>query len=165
MEAILRVIAADREAALEELKAFLRIPSVSGDPARRGEVRRAAAWVADRLRGLGCQVEVLETPGHPIVYGEWMGAPGRPTLLVYGHYDVQPPEPLELWTTPPFEPVLRDGKLYARGAVDDKGQVLYEIEAARGLLRRDGRLPVNLKFLVEGEEEVGSPHFEQLLTA
>ncbi|MGH7406848.1 MAG: dipeptidase [Candidatus Methylomirabilales bacterium] len=165
MEAILRVIAADREAALEELKAFLRIPSVSGDPARRGEVRRAAAWVADRLRGLGCQVEVLETPGHPIVYGEWMGAPGRPTLLVYGHYDVQPEDPVDRWTSPPFEPAIREGAIYARGAADDKGQVFIHVKAAEAWLRAEGRLPLNLKFLIEGEEEVGSPNLEPFVAA
>src|SRR5207253_9246788 len=109
-------------------------------------------------------VAVLETDGLPAVYGEWMGAgPSAPTALVYGHHDVQPVDPLDLWTSPPFEPVVVDGELRARGSVDDKGQTFYEIEAARGLLRQEGALPVNLKFLVEGEEEVGSPHFEALL--
>ena len=165
MEAVLRAIAADREAALEELKAFLRIPSVSGDPARRGEVRRAAAWVAEFLRGFGCRVEVLETPGHPVVYGEWTGAPGRPTLLTYGHYDVQPEDPADRWTSPPFEPAVREGAIYARGAADDKGQVFIHLKAAEAWLRAEGRLPVNLKFLIEGEEEVGSPNLEPFVMA
>lgn len=165
MERVLRTIAADREASLEDLKTFLRIPSVSTDPARGGEVRRAARWLAERLSGLGCRVEVRETPGHPIVYGEWTGAPGRPTLLVYGHYDVQPEDPVEEWTSPPFEPAIRDGAIYARGAADDKGQVLIHLKAAEAWLRAEGRLPVNLKFLIEGEEEVGSPNLEPFVMA
>jgi len=165
MEPVLRAIAADREAALEQLKTFLRIPSVSSDPERRGEVQRAAAWVADRLRGLGCRVEVLETPGHPIVYGEWTGAPGRPTLLTYGHYDVQPEDPVDRWTSPPFEPAIREGAIYARGAADDKGQVFIHLKAAEAWLRTEGRLPLNLKFLIEGEEEVGSPNLEHFVAA
>jgi acetylornithine deacetylase/succinyl-diaminopimelate desuccinylase-like protein len=165
MESVLQAIAADREAALEELKAFLRIPSVSGDPARRAEVRRAATWVAEHLRGLGCRVEVMETPGHPIVYGEWTGAPGRPTLLTYGHYDVQPEDPVEGWTSPPFEPTVREGAIYARGAADDKGQVFIHLKAAEAWLHAERRLPVNLKFLIEGEEEVGSPNLEPFVAA
>jgi acetylornithine deacetylase/succinyl-diaminopimelate desuccinylase-like protein len=138
---------------------------VSGDPARRGEVRRAAAWVAEFLRGFGCRVEVLETPGHPVVYGEWTGAPGRPTLLTYGHYDVQPEDPVDRWTSPPFEPAVREGAIYARGAADDKGQVFIHLKAAEAWLRAERRLPVNLKFLIEGEEEVGSPNLELFVAA
>lgn len=144
---------------------WLRIPSISADPACAGEVRRSAEFCAARLTGAGFEnVEILETPGLPAVYAEWMHAGSTaPTVLVYGHHDVQPVDPLGEWGSPPFEPVIVDGECRARGAIDDKGQVLYQIEAARGLLERDGRLPVNLKFLIEGEEEVGSVHFESLL--
>ncbi|MCS7082937.1 MAG: dipeptidase [Bacteroidota bacterium] len=143
---------------LEELKDLLRIPSVSADPAHRADVARAAQWLADHLRGLGLEAEVLPTDGHPIVYAEWLGAPDAPTVLCYGHYDVQPPDPLELWESPPFEPTIRDGKLYARGASDDKGQAFLHLKALEAYLRAEGRPPVNVKFLLEGEEEVGSAH-------
>jgi acetylornithine deacetylase/succinyl-diaminopimelate desuccinylase-like protein len=149
----------------QHLLEWLRIPSISADPAHASDVRRSAEHAAELLRASGFDnVEILETPGLPSVYGEWTGAgPDAPTALVYGHHDVQPVDPLELWSSPPFEPVIADGEVRARGAVDDKGQTLYEIEAARGLLATEGRLPVNLKVLVEGEEEVGSPNFEDLL--
>ncbi len=160
-------VAAERERILATLFEWLRIPSISAHPDRAGDVRRSAEFTADLLREAGFEhVELLETEGAPSVYGDWLHAgPDSPTVVVYGHHDVQPADPLDQWRSPPFEPVVVDGECQARGAVDDKGQVLYEIEAARGLLRRDGRLPVNLKFLVEGEEEVGSPHFEALLHA
>jgi acetylornithine deacetylase/succinyl-diaminopimelate desuccinylase-like protein len=146
---------------------WLRIPSISSDPDHAGDVRASAGFCAERLREAGLEnVEVLETPGHPAVYADWMHAgTGAATVLIYGHHDVQPVDPLEEWTSPPFTPVIVDGECRARGAIDDKGQVLYEIEAVRGLIERDGRLPVNVKFLVEGEEEVGSAHFEALLEA
>lgn len=145
---------------------WLRIPSISAQPDHAPDVRASAEFAADLLRRAGFEhVQLIETPGAPSVYGDWLHAgPDAPTALVYGHHDVQPVDPLDEWTSPPFEPVIVDGELRARGAVDDKGQVLYEIEAARALLELDGRLPVNLRFLIEGEEEVGSPHFEQLLT-
>lgn len=147
---------------------WLRIPSISADPARGGDVRRSAAWVAGRLGEAGLErVQLLETAGGegwPSVYADWLHAgDDAPTVLVYGHHDVQPVDPESAWHAAPFDPVIVDGELKARGAIDDKGQVLYQIEAARGLLERHGRLPVNLKFLVEGEEEIGSVHFEQLL--
>ena len=144
---------------------WLRIPSVSAQPDHAGDVRRSAEFTAWLLDDAGLEhAEVLETPGLPAVYADWLHAgPDAPTVLVYGHHDVQPVDPLDEWTSPPFEPVLVEGECRARGAIDDKGQTLYEIEAARGLLAVDGALPVNLKFLVEGEEEVGSPHFEALL--
>lgn len=150
---------------VEHLLEWLRIPSVSADPARAGEVRASAAWVRDRLEEAGMEhAQLLETPGLPAVYADWLHAgPAAPTVLVYGHHDVQPVDPEADWGSPPFTPVIVDGECRARGAIDDKGQVLYQLEAARGLLAADGRLPVNLKFLVEGEEEVGSPHFEDLL--
>ncbi|HEY2429951.1 MAG TPA: dipeptidase [Acidimicrobiales bacterium] len=160
-------VEAEHDRIVATLLDWLRIPSISAQPDHAGDVRRSAALVAALMEEAGLTgVTVLETAGAPAVYGEWLGAgPDAPTVVVYGHHDVQPVDPLDLWTSPPFEPELRDGRCFARGAIDDKGQVLYELEAARGLLRSEGGLPVNLKFLVEGEEEVGSPHFEALLEA
>ncbi|HVA48725.1 MAG TPA: dipeptidase [Pirellulales bacterium] len=149
----------------EELCELLRIPSVSADSRHRADVRRAAEWVAAQLRGLEMKVELCETPGHPIVYAEWLGAPGAPTALVYGHYDVQPPDPLHEWHSPPFEPTRRDGNLYARGATDDKGQMFTHVKSAEAWMRTAGRLPVNVKFLIEGEEEVGSEHLDNFIAA
>ena len=156
---------AEEKRIVDTLFEWLRIPSISADPECAGDVRKSAEFCAELLRQAGLEnVTVLETPGLPSVYADWLHAgEDAPTVLVYGHHDVQPVDPLDEWTSPPFEPVIVDGECRARGAIDDKGQVLYEIEAARGLLARDGRLPVNLKVLVEGEEEVGSAHFEELL--
>lgn len=150
---------------LETLAAWLRIPSISASPQHAADVERSAAFCADLLREAGLEnVEVLPTAGAPAVYADWLHAgPNAPTVLVYGHHDVQPVDPLDAWVHPPFEPTVIGDELFARGAVDDKGQVAYQIEAARALLALDGALPVNLKFLIEGEEEVGSPHFEVLL--
>jgi acetylornithine deacetylase/succinyl-diaminopimelate desuccinylase-like protein len=146
-----------QERFLEDLKAVLRIPSVSTEERYAEDVRRCAEHVAQHLEHLGMhRVEVIPTEGHPIVYAEWLGAPGKPTALVYGHYDVQPVEPLDLWVTPPFEPDLRGGNLHARGAVDDKGQVYMHLKAIEGFMRVRGALPINLKILIEGEEENGS---------
>ncbi|MGH9058050.1 MAG: dipeptidase [Acidimicrobiales bacterium] len=159
---------ANRERIVETLFAWLRIPSVSADPDHAADVRASAGFVADRLKEAGLEhVTVIETGdgrGGPAVYADWLRAgPKAPTVLVYGHHDVQPVDPLGEWVSPPFVPVIVDGECKARGAIDYKGQVLYQIEAARALLAETGSLPVNLKFLVEGEEEVGSPHFERLL--
>lgn len=144
---------------LEGLKAWLRIPSISTLPEHAADVRRAAEFLRDQLEAAGLnQAEILEGPGHPLVYAEWLGAPGKPTLLLYGHYDVQPPDPLEEWKSPPFEPEIRDSNLYARGASDDKGQTWILVKAVEGWLRTYGQLPVNLRFLVEGEEESGGKH-------
>ena len=142
---------------LNELKDLLRIPSVSTLSEHKADVRRAADFVANDLRRIGMQnVEVVATKGHPLVYADWLHAPGKPTVLMYAHYDVQPPDPLDEWTTPPFEPSERNNNLYARGAVDDKGQLWMEIKALEALLRSGvGQLPINVKVLVEGEEEVG----------
>lgn len=141
---------------LEELKEFLRIPSISTLPQHEPDIARAAAFVAGSLRNVGMEnVEVIPTARHPLVYGDWMHEPGKPTVLCYGHYDVQPADPLELWTTPPFEPAERDGNLYARGTADDKGQMYMHIKAVESLRGAHGTLPVNVRFLVEGEEEVG----------
>jgi len=139
--------------ALAPLLEFLSIPSVSTDPARKEDVRRAALWLLERLKALGFRAELHETPLHPILYAERLLEERAPTVLVYGHYDVQPPDPLELWETPPFAPVVKEGRIYARGASDDKGQLFAHVAALEGLSAR-----VNVKFLVEGEEEMGSPH-------
>lgn len=162
---LLPYVEAERSRITDTLFAWLRIPSISAQPAHADDVRRSADFTAGLLREAGLEhVTLLETAGHPSVYGDWLHAGAdAPTVLVYGHHDVQPVDPLDEWRSPPFDPVIVDGECHARGAIDDKGQVLYEIEAARALLRRDGALPVNLKFVVEGEEEVGSPHFEELL--
>jgi acetylornithine deacetylase/succinyl-diaminopimelate desuccinylase-like protein len=141
---------------LDELKTFLRIPSVSTLPEHVPDVRRAAQFVADSMKTAGLEnMEIIATAKHPLVYADWLHAPGKPTVLCYGHYDVQPPDPLEEWISPPFEPVVRDGNLYARGSADDKGQMYMHIKAVEALLSTTGTLPVNLKFLIEGEEEVG----------
>jgi acetylornithine deacetylase/succinyl-diaminopimelate desuccinylase-like protein len=151
---------------LEQLKAFLRIPSISTDPAHNGDVRRAAEFVAAALRTAGLnKVELIEGEGHPLVYGERLDAPGRPTLLMYGHYDVQPPEPLDEWISPPFEPEVRGDNIYARGAADDKGLTLILVNAVERVLREDGRLPVNVRFLIEGEEESGGEHIEHYVSS
>ncbi|KIL41777.1 peptidase M20 [Gordoniibacillus kamchatkensis] len=148
-----------REAHLEELKQFLRIPSVSAVPEHASDIRRCAEWTADAFRRAGCEhVQIMPTAGHPVVYADWLHAPGKPTVLVYGHYDVQPPEPLELWQTPPFEPEIRDNKLYARGATDDKGPLFLYVKMIEAWLQTTGSLPVNVKFCIEGEEEVASKH-------
>ena len=153
-----------REQYVGELIEFLRIPSISSLSEHADDVRRAGEWVAERLRKAGMDaVEVMPTGGHPVVYGQWLHAPGKPTVLIYGHFDVQPADPLELWTTPPFEPDIRDDRIYARGASDDKGNMLIPIIAVEALLRTKGVLPVNLKFLFEGQEEIGSPQLSEFL--
>lgn len=149
---------------VDELKSLLRIPSVSTDPAYAGEVRRAAVWIAEHLKEIGIgEVEIHATEGHPIVTAAHMHDAQRPTVLVYGHYDVQPPDPLNLWEAPPFEPTERGGQLFARGASDDKGQLFIHAKAAESWLCTGGELPVNLKFLIEGEEECGSVHLRPFL--
>jgi succinyl-diaminopimelate desuccinylase len=140
----------------QELCALLRMPSVSADSKYQEGIRQAAQWTADQLRRLGLATELIPTEGHPLVYAESPPVPGAPTVLVYGHYDVQPPDPLSEWLSPPFEPTVRDGNLYARGATDDKGQLLTHVKAAQAWIETTGGLPLQLKFLVEGEEEVGS---------
>jgi acetylornithine deacetylase/succinyl-diaminopimelate desuccinylase-like protein len=147
-----------------ELFDFLRIPSISARSEHRKDVRTAAEWLARAMRSAGLKAEILATPGHPVVLGEWRGAgDGAPTVLIYGHYDVQPVEPVELWTSPPFEPTVRDGRVYARGAVDDKGQVFLHVKALEAHLQTRRALPVNVVFLAEGEEEVGSEHLARFI--
>ncbi|HEV2175814.1 MAG TPA: dipeptidase [Terriglobia bacterium] len=155
---------ANQERFLDGLTNLLRIPSVSTAPEHRGDVRRAVEYLADELRAMGMSgVELIEgKPGqNPLLYAEWLGAPGKPTLLLYGHYDVQPAEPLDEWLSPPFEPAVRNNNIYARGAVDDKGQTYLLVKAVEGCLKGEGKLPINIKFLIEGEEEVGGEHIEQ----
>jgi len=151
----------NREIFLEGLKTFLRIPSISTLPENKPDIRRAAEFVRNELKAAGLNnAELIEGEGNPLVYGEWLGAPGKPTLLLYGHYDVQPPDPLDEWKSPPFEPEVRGDDLFARGSSDDKGQTYILIKAVEGFLKTKGKLPVNVKFLVEGEEEVGGKHIE-----
>ena len=148
------------QAHVQELFEMLRIPSLSGDPAHAADVRRMAEWLAAHMHGLGlANVQVMATAGHPVVYGEWLGAgPDKPTVLVYGHYDVVPAAMEDGWGTPPFEPVIKDGKIYARGATDDTGQLFIHVKALEAYLKTAGAAPVNVKFLIEGEEEVSSPN-------
>ncbi|CAI6082996.1 Succinyl-diaminopimelate desuccinylase [Paenibacillus sp. JJ-100] len=149
----------NRDKHLAELKEWLSIPSISAISEHKVDVNRAAQWAADALIRAGMEnVEVIQTAGHPIVYGDHLHAPGKPTALIYGHYDVQPVDPLNLWETPPFEPTIRDGKLYARGATDDKGQIFIHIKAVEALLAENKELPINVKFCIEGEEEISSPN-------
>ncbi len=150
---------------LEELKSLLRIPSISTLPEHAGDVRRAAESLARELERIGLEhVRVIETSGHPLVYGDWLHAAGKPTCLTYGHYDVQPPDPLDEWVSPPFEPTERNGNLYARGAVDDKGQMYGHVKALESLFQSSvGRLPINVRVLIEGEEEVGGEGIAQFL--
>lgn len=151
---------------LGELSSFLRIPSVSANPQHAGDCRRAAEWLCDELHRLGCQkVELIEGNGHPVVWAESPRVPGKPTLLIYGHYDVQPPDPLDEWHTPPFEPTVRDGKLFARGAADDKGQVYCLLKAYEVARDTDGNPPCNVNFIFEGEEECGGHVIADLLHA
>ena len=154
--AVQEFVRASENRLLNELLDLLRIPSISTLPEHKGDVLLAAEFVAGSLRAAGIEnVEVIPTRGHPLVYGDWLHAPGKPTVLCYGHYDVQPPDPVDLWHTPPFEPSIRDGNIYARGACDDKGQMYMHVKAVEALMAVHGSLPANVKFLIEGEEEVG----------
>lgn len=151
---------------LEGLKTFLRIPSISTLSEHKADIRKAAEFVRAELDKAGLEhAELIEGEGNPLVYAEWLGAPGKPTLLLYGHYDVQPPDPLDEWTSPPFEPAIRNNNIYARGSADDKGQTYILVKAVEGLLKQNGRLPVNVKFLIEGEEEVGGEHIEHYVAS
>jgi acetylornithine deacetylase/succinyl-diaminopimelate desuccinylase-like protein len=164
MDALTSYLDAHRDRFLEQLMEALRIPSVSARPEHRVDVEACARHLATHLAKIGMtRAEVVATPGHPVVYAEWLGAKDRPTVLLYGHYDVQPADPLELWTTPPFEPVVKDGKVLARGACDDKGQVYMHLSALEAHFAVNGGLPVNVKVVLEGEEEVGSEHLAAYL--
>ena len=161
---VLAQLAASHDRILGELIEFASIPSVSTDPAHAADMATAAGWVAAKLAAAGpIAVRTIATAGNPVVYGEWLGAPGKLTVLVYGHYDVQPPDPLEKWTSPPFTPTIRDGRLYARGVSDDKGPSLIAIKVAEAFLSVTGALPINVKFMFEGEEEIGSPSLDAFI--
>jgi len=166
MNNVIDFINVHRERYLDELKALLAIPSISALSEHSGDVRTCANWCADEMGRVGLQnVQLFETPGNPIVYGDWLGAEGAPTILFYGHYDVQPVDPLELWQSPPFEATIRDGEIYARGAADDKGQIFMHLKAIEAHLKQNGRLPVNIKIIFEGEEEVGSVNLDNFIAS
>ena len=164
MQKIISFVDSNKDRYLSELKDFLAIPSVSSQKNHDPDMRRCAQWVADHMRTVGMQnIQIFETKGHPVVYSEWMGAAGKPTVLFYGHYDVQPVDPLNLWTSPPFEATIRGENLYARGSADDKGQVFIHLKAIEAYMKNGGSLPVNLKMIVEGEEEVGSENLDDFV--
>ena len=166
MNSVVDFINVNRDRYVDELKQYLAIPSVSALPQHAPDVRRAAEWTRDALAGAGLQnARLIDTPGNPVVYADWLNAPGKPTILFYGHYDVQPVDPVELWTSPPFEATVRDGEIYARGAADDKGQVFMHIKAVEAHLKQGGSLPLNIRFFIEGEEEVGSKHLDDFVRA
>lgn len=164
MKEIIDFIDSNYDRYIEELKQLLRIPSISTLPEHRNDMQIAASFVADKLKEAGMnRVEIFQTEGHPLVYGEWLGAPGKPTVLVYGHYDVQPVDPIELWETPPFEPTIKGDNIFARGATDDKGQMYVHIKSVEAYFKTYGSLPLNVKFIIEGEEEIGSSNLTNFL--
>jgi acetylornithine deacetylase/succinyl-diaminopimelate desuccinylase-like protein len=164
IEKVVDYINVQRDRYVDELKQYLAIPSISALPEHQGDVRRAAEWSADHLKSVGLEnVRLIETPGNPIVYGEWLNAAGAPTILFYGHYDVQPVDPIDLWESPPFEATVRENEIYARGAADDKGQVFMHFKAIEAHMKQTGRLPINIKVFLEGEEEVGSLHLDEFV--
>ncbi|HYA02540.1 MAG TPA: dipeptidase [Syntrophobacteria bacterium] len=164
MDSAITYIQERRDGFVDQLKVFCRIPSVSTKSEHKTDIQKAAEWLADSMRLIGLEhVQVMPTGGHPAVYADWLHAPGKPTALVYGHYDVQPPEPLDLWITGPFDPTVRDRELYARGAVDDKGQVFMHLKALEAHFKTRGTLPVNVRLLIEGEEEIGSPNLDPFI--
>lgn len=164
MKEVIDFIDSNYDKYIEELKEFLKIPSISTLPEHSRDMQTAAAFVADKLKAAGMnKVEIFQTEGHPLVYAEWLGAPGKPTVLIYGHYDVQPVDPIELWETPPFEPTIKGDKIYARGATDDKGQMFVHIKSVEAYFKTFGSLPLNVKFIIEGEEEIGSTNLISFL--
>jgi len=164
MDNVIDYINVNRDRYVDELKGLLAIASISALPEHAADVKRCADWCADHMRHIGLQnVRLIDTPGNPVVYGERLDAPGAPTILFYGHYDVQPVDPLDLWHSPPFDATVRDGELYARGAADDKGQVFMHFKAIEAHLSQNGRLPLNMKLFLEGEEEVGSVHLDDFI--
>jgi acetylornithine deacetylase/succinyl-diaminopimelate desuccinylase-like protein len=166
MNAVIDFINTNRDKYVDELKAYLAIPSISALPEHAADVKRCAEWTADEMRRIGLQnVRLVDTPGFPVVYGDWLGAPGQPTILFYGHYDVQPVDPVNLWESPPFEATVRDGEIYARGAADDKGQVFMHFKAIEAHLKQNAKLPCNIKVILEGEEEVGSANLDNFVKA
>lgn len=162
MNQVLQFVEINKERYISELKELIAIPSISTNPENKQDVERCARWIADHLKSVGMQnIQIFPTAGHPIVYADWLNAPGKPTILFYGHYDVQPVDPVTLWTSPPFEATVRGENLYARGTADDKGQIFIHFKAIEAYIRNVGSLPVNIKMLIEGEEEVGSEHLGQ----
>lgn len=165
MDSVISYINSNITNYVNELMDYIRIPSISTLESHKNEMQRCAQFVCNKIKDAGMnRVEIFQTDGHPIVYGEWLEAPGKPTVLIYGHYDVQPVDPLELWDNPPFEPVIKDGKIYARGANDDKGQSFVHIKSVEAFYKTFGKLPLNVKFVIEGEEEIGSSNLSKFLT-
>lgn len=164
MKEVIDYIESNKTRYVEELKEFLKIPSISTLPENKKDMQRGAQFVADKLKDAGLnRVEIFQTEGHPLIYGEWLDAPDKPTVLIYGHYDVQPVDPIELWSTPPFEPTIIGDKIFARGATDDKGQMYMHIKSVESYFKTKGSLPLNVKFLIEGEEEIGSNNLSLFL--
>ena len=164
MENVVNFINSHKESYIDELKEFLRIPSISTLAENKRDMITAAEFVVAKLRTAGMEnVKIIETKGHPLVYADWLNAPGKPTVLIYGHYDVQPVDPINLWDSPPFEPTIKDGKIYARGATDDKGQMFMHIKSVEAFMKTKGSLPLNVKFIIEGEEEIGSGNLEEFV--
>ena len=164
MENVVNFINSHKESYIDELKEFLRIPSISTLAENKRDMITAAEFVVAKLRTAGMEnVKIIETKGHPLVYADWLNAPGKPTVLIYGHYDVQPVDPINLWDSPPFEPTIKAGKIYARGATDDKGQMFMHIKSVEAFMKTKGSLPLNVKFIIEGEEEIGSGNLEEFV--
>lgn len=164
MKEVINYIEENRNRYIDELKEFLRIPSISTLPENKKDMQAGAQFVSEKLKDASLnKVEIFQTEGYPLIYGEWLGAPGKPTVLIYGHYDVQPVDPIDLWTYPPFEPTIVDDKIYARGATDDKGQMYMHIKSVEAYFKTHGSLPLNVKFLIEGEEEIGSGNLSTFL--
>ena len=164
MEKVVNYINSHKDIYVEELKQFLRIPSISTLAEKKPDMKTAAEFVAGKLRSAGMEnVKIIETKGHPLIYADWLNATGKPTVLIYGHYDVQPVDPINLWDSPPFEPTIKDGKIYARGATDDKGQMYIHIKTVEAFMKTQGSLPLNVKFIIEGEEEIGSGNLEEFV--
>lgn len=164
MEKILSYIESNKQRYLSELKDLLAIPSVSSQSNHNGDIQQCAQWIAEHMKTIGMQnIKIMPTAGHPVVYSEWLGAPDAPTVLLYGHYDVQPEDPVNLWTSPPFEMSVRGENIYARGSVDDKGQIFIHFKGIEALMKHHGKLPANIKMLIEGEEEIGSKNLESFV--
>lgn len=164
MQNVIKYINSNKEKYVEELKDFLKIPSISTLAENKKDMRTAADFVAKKMNDAGLEnVKIIETKKHPLIYADWLHVPGKPTVLVYGHYDVQPVDPIDLWDSPPFEPTIKDGKIYARGATDDKGQMYMHIKSVEAYFKTVGKLPLNVKFIIEGEEEIGSDNLEDFV--
>ena len=164
MKNVLQYIEANRDRYLSELTELIAIPSISTNPENKKDIQRCAEWMSKHLTSIGMEhAEIFPTAGHPVVYADWLHAPGAPTVLIYGHYDVQPVDPIDLWTSPPFKATIRNGNLYARGSADDKGQVFIHLKSIEAFLKNTGKLPINIKMLLEGEEEIGSEHLDPFI--